>query len=145
MLRNVLAGIAMGLTAIALIHSPWGKRSGAHMNPAVTLTFLRMGKVRFWDALFFILAQIAGGTLGVLLIASVLGGAFKEPPVSYAATLPGPAGPRVAFVAELVISCGLMLTILLLSGHARAWHASPGSPPGLWWRSTSASRRRCRV
>ena len=119
MLRNVLAGIAMGLTAIALIHSPWGKRSGAHMNPAVTLTFLRLGKVRFWDALFFILAQIAGGTLGVLLIASVLGGAFKEPPVSYAATLPGPAGPRVAFVAELVISCGLMLTILLLSACAR--------------------------
>jgi aquaporin Z len=119
MLRNVLAGIAMGLTAIALIHSPWGKRSGAHMNPAVTLTFLRLGKVRFWDALFFILAQIAGGMLGVLLIGAVLGSAFKEPPVSYAATLPGPAGPRVAFVAELVISCGLMLTILLLSASVR--------------------------
>ena len=27
-LRRVLAGIAMGLTAIGLIHSPWGKRSG---------------------------------------------------------------------------------------------------------------------
>jgi aquaporin Z len=119
MLRNVLAGIAMGLTAIALIHSPWGKRSGAHMNPAVTLTFLRLGKVRLWDALFFVLAQIAGGTLGVLLMASVLGSAFKEPPVSYAATLPGPAGPRAAFVAELIISYGLMLTILLLSASAR--------------------------
>lgn len=32
-------GIAMGLTAIAIIYSPWGKQSGAHINPVVTLTF----------------------------------------------------------------------------------------------------------
>src|ERR1700694_896215 len=119
MLRNVVAGIAMGLTAIAIIHSPWGKRSGAHMNPAVTLTFLRLGKVHGWDALFFMVAQVAGGTLGVLLVPAVLGSAFTDPPVSYAATLPGSAGPRVAFVAELAISCGLMLTVLLLSASAR--------------------------
>jgi aquaporin Z len=37
--RRLLIGIAMGLTAIAIIYSPWGKRSGAHLNPAVTLTF----------------------------------------------------------------------------------------------------------
>src|SRR5581483_12298476 len=55
--RTVLVGLAMGATAIALIHSPWGKRSGAHMNPAVTLTFLRLGKVAPVDAVFFILAQ----------------------------------------------------------------------------------------
>jgi aquaporin Z len=119
MLRNVVAGLAMGLTAIAIIHSPWGKRSGAHMNPAVTLTFLRLGKVHRWDALFFIVAQVAGGMLGVLLVAAALGGAFTDAPVSYATTLPGPAGPGVAFVAELAISCGLMLTVLLLSGSAR--------------------------
>jgi aquaporin Z len=35
--NRVLAGIAMGLTAVAIISSPWGQRSGAHMNPA-TLT-----------------------------------------------------------------------------------------------------------
>ena len=119
MLRNVVAGVAMGLTAIAIIHSPWGKRSGAHMNPAVTLAFLRLGKVHGWDALFFIIAQVAGGTLGVLLVAALFGGLFTDPPVSYAATLPGPAGPRIAFVAELAISCGLMLTVLLLSASAR--------------------------
>jgi len=64
MLRNVVAGIAMGLTAIAIIHSAWGKRSGAHMNPAVTLAFLRLGKVRGWDALFFIIAQVAAERSG---------------------------------------------------------------------------------
>src|SRR6201997_3928454 len=43
-LRRALTGVAMGLTAIALIYSPWGKQSGAHFNPSVTLTFFRLGK-----------------------------------------------------------------------------------------------------
>lgn len=119
MLRNVLGGVAMGLTAIALIHSPWGKRSGAHMNPAVTLTFLRLGKIRGWDATFFIAAQTAGGILGVSVVAAALGSAFTDAPVSYAATMPGPAGPRIAFIAELTISSALMFVILTLSGSAR--------------------------
>jgi aquaporin Z len=118
-LRTALIGIAMGLTAICLIHSQWGKRSGAHMNPAVTLTFLRLGKVRPWDALFYIIAQVLGGTAGVLLDAAFLGCAFTGPPVNYAATLPGPAGERVAFMSEAAISSGLMLTVLLLSTSKR--------------------------
>jgi aquaporin Z len=113
--RRVVAGIAMGLTAIALIHSPWGKRSGAHMNPAVTLTFLRLGKAHGWDALFFVIAQFVGGTLAVLLMAALLGPSFTAAPVSYAATLPGPAGPWVALLAEFAISAGLILVVLTLS------------------------------
>ena len=118
-LRNAVAGIAMGLTAIALIHSPWGKRSGAHMNPAVTLAYLRLGKIKTWDALFFIVAQTLGGTAGVLLVVAAAGRAFSDPPVSYAATLPGPGGAGVAFAAELVISLGLMLSVLTLAASAR--------------------------
>ena len=117
--RNAVAGIAMGLTAIALIYSPWGKRSGAHMNPAVTLAFLRLGKIKPWDALFFIVAQTLGGTAGVLLVAAAAGRAFSDPPVSYAATLPGTGGAGVAFAAELAISLGLMLTVLTFAVSAR--------------------------
>jgi aquaporin Z len=119
MLRNVTAGIAMGLTAIALIHSPWGKRSGAHMNPAVTLTFLRLGKVHGWDAVFFIIAQTLGGTVGVLIVAALFGSAFTDAPVNYAATMPGAGGPWIAFLAELLISGALMFVILALSGTVR--------------------------
>jgi aquaporin Z len=117
--RTVLVGLAMGTTAIALIHSPWGKRSGAHMNPAVTLTFLRLGKVAPVDAVFFILAQTLGGTLGVLLAAAALGSSFTDPPVSYAATVPGPRGAAIAFVAETIISFGLMAVVLLFSSISR--------------------------
>lgn len=51
--RRVIMAIAMGSTALALVHSPFGKRSGAHFNPALTLTFLRLGKVARADAFFY--------------------------------------------------------------------------------------------
>ena len=118
-LRRVLVGIAMGLTAICLIHSPWGKRSGAHLNPAVTLTFWRLGKVRTPDALFYVLAQFAGGTAGVLICAALLGPVFRDPPVSYVATLPGGHGATIAFAAEVLISAILMLVVLASSASPR--------------------------
>jgi aquaporin Z len=69
---RMLMGVAMGLTAIAIIYSPWGKRSGAHMNPAVTFTFWRLGKVKTWDAFFYAFFQFFGGISGVLLVHAVL-------------------------------------------------------------------------
>ena len=65
-LRRVVAGLLMGLTSMALVHTRWGKRSGAHMNPSLTLTFLRLGKVAPWDAAFYVSAQLVGGVAGVL-------------------------------------------------------------------------------
>ena len=65
-LRRMLIGIAMGCTAIVIVFSPLGKRSGAHFNPAVTLAFWRLGKVKGWDALFYIIAQFLGSIAGVL-------------------------------------------------------------------------------
>jgi aquaporin Z len=116
--RRVLIGVAMGLTAIALIYSPWGRRSGAHMNPAVTLTFWWLGKMRGRDALSFAAAQFAGGLLGVLFVHAVFGERFAAPPISFVATLPS-QGFALAFALELLISCGLMSIVLALSSSAR--------------------------
>jgi aquaporin Z len=44
-LRRLLMGASMGLTAILIIYSSMGKRSGAHFNPAITLTYLRLRKI----------------------------------------------------------------------------------------------------
>ena len=111
-LRRALFGIAMGMTAIGIIYSPLGQRSGAHFNPAVTLTFFHLGKVEFWDAAFYGAAQFLGGLLGVVLSALVLGELVANPSVRYAATVPGMAGVGVAFLAECVISFLQMSLIL---------------------------------
>ena len=78
-LARVPMGAAMGLTAIAIIYSPFGRRSGAHMNPAVTLTFFRLGKIAGTDAAFYVLAQFAGGSLGIAGAATLIGGAAGRP------------------------------------------------------------------
>ena len=118
-LRRFLMGISMGLTAIAIIYSPWGKQSGAHINPSVTFTFLRLGKIRGWDALFYIAAQFSGAVLGVFLVAQLLGRQVSDPAVRYLVTTPGPHGPWVALLAEFVIAAGMMSTVLYFSNHHR--------------------------
>lgn len=128
--RRLLTGLAMGGTAILLIYSPWGKQSGAHMNPAITLTFTRMGKVAPGDALAYVTAQFAGAVGGVLLARLALGGLLAHPDVGYAATLPGRWGLPVAFLAEAGISCLLVLVVLAVSNHPR-WAAYTGVSAGL--------------
>lgn len=118
--RRALMGAAMGLTAVALVHSPWGKRSGAHLNPATTLAFWRLGRVRAADLAGYVLAQFAGAGLGVGVMAAVLGRALADPRVHYVVTRPGPAGPAAAFAAEFLIALALMSVVLRVSAHPRA-------------------------
>jgi aquaporin Z len=118
-LRRGLMGLAMGSTAALIIYSPWGQRSGAHMNPAVTLTFFRLDKVARADCLGYVAAQFAGGIVGIGAAAAALRGIVSHPSVNYVTTLPGPSGEGVAFVAEIVISFVLMLTVLFVSNHPR--------------------------
>lgn len=118
-LRRIPMGIAMGLTAIGIIYSPWGKQSGAHINPSITIAFFRLGKIEPWDAVFYVVAQFVGGLAGVLLVAAVLGRYVADPSVNYVATIPGPSGPGVAFLAEVVISFVLMMVVLVTTNAHR--------------------------
>jgi len=113
--RRFLIGLAMGLTAIAIIYSPLGKRSGAHINPAVTLTFWRLKKIRTVDAGFYILAQCLGAVLGIWVSGLLIGMAIADPAVNYIVTVPGMAGELGAFVAEFLLSFGLMTLVLQVS------------------------------
>jgi len=116
--RRALMGLAMGLTAVGIIYSPWGKQSGAHINPATTLTFWRLGKVAGCDAVFYIAAHFAGGLVGVLLVAAVLGDSFLLPPVAAVATVPGVQGTTAAFAAEAAMTFVLMLMVLFTTNAA---------------------------
>ncbi len=115
LVRRILMGIAMGLTAIAIIFSPWGKQSGAHINPAITVTFFRLGKIAPWDAFFYAVAQFVGAVVGVLLVAAILGTLLAHPSVNYVVTVPGSRGPAIAFIAEVIISSVLMSMVLIVS------------------------------
>jgi aquaporin Z len=111
-------GLAMGLTAAAIIYSPFGRRSGAHMNPAVTVAFLRLGRIAAADALGYVAAQFAGGLAGVAAAAALLQTLPAHPAINYVATIPGPAGTGAAFLAEAAISALLMLVVLTMSSSA---------------------------
>jgi aquaporin Z len=117
--RRLLMGTAMGSTAIAIIFSPLGQRSGAHFNPSVTWTFFRLGKIEAWDAAFYTLFQFAGGIAGVMLASLTLGRLVAHQSVNYATTLPGPDGPIVALFAEIVISLILLSGVLAVSNTKR--------------------------
>jgi aquaporin Z len=116
--RRVLMGMAMGATAVALNYSPWGKRSGAHYNPAVTLTFARLGKVAAGDVLGYVAAQFLGGLTGVFLAGLAIRAMLAHTDVHYAVTRPGPHGVAVAFVAEAMISFVLMTVVLTASNRS---------------------------
>ncbi|MEZ5429390.1 MAG: aquaporin [Pyrinomonadaceae bacterium] len=115
--RNLLMGLAMGLTAVGIFCSPWGKRSGAHINPAVTLTFLRLRKIVPWDAFFYIAAQFAGGVGGVLLSWLILGDLLEDAGVNFVVTVPGKTGAGAGFAAEVIISF-LMMTMVLFTANS---------------------------
>ena len=115
MARRAIVGLIMGLTAIALIYSPWGARSGAHMNPAFTLTFWSLGKIAPADAAWYIAFQFAGGAVGVLLCRLALPRIIAHEQVAHVVTLPGPRGAAIAWLAELAISAGLMVVVLVMT------------------------------
>jgi aquaporin Z len=118
-IRTAVLALAIGLTAALLIHSPWGKRSGAHLNPAVTLAFFILKRISAWDALFYAISQIIGAASGVWVVVLAAGKLFTGPPVLYAVTIPGAAGVLTAFIAELAISFLLMIAILIFVGSPR--------------------------
>jgi aquaporin Z len=117
-LRRALMGLAMGATAVLLIYSPWGRRSGAHMNPAVTLTFWRLGKVKTPDAILYVGAQLAGGLVGMWIAALLLNERVADPAVHWVVTAPGARGVLPALFAEISISFLLMSVVLAASSRA---------------------------
>ena len=118
--RRALMGVAMGLTAIAIVYSPWGRRSGAHINPGVTVSFLRLKKVTPIDSMFYIVAQCAGAVAGVLVARFIFALPIEDPAVNWVATIPGQHGALVAFAAELAISFFLMTVVLVMTRHPRS-------------------------
>ena len=113
--RRVLMGLAVGATVIAIVMTPWGKQSGGHFNPALTVAFYRLGKMHAADALLYVVAQFSGAIGGVCVARLLLRETVGRGMVRYAVTAPGIRGSAVAFIGELTISIILMSAILVAS------------------------------
>lgn len=130
LVRRMLMGISMGVTAVLIIHSPMGKRSGAHFNPAITLTYFRLGMIARVDAVSYVVFQFLGGVLGVAFTALLMGPALASPSVRYAETVPGKYGTAAAFAAELFMSA-LLMGVVLWTSNRPSLAASTGYLVGI--------------
>lgn len=108
--RRLLTGILFAGGATAIVYSPLGQRSGGHLNPAVTLAFLRLGKMTRRSAAFYIVAQILGALVGAIAVRALWGSLAQS--VNLGVTVPGVGGPVAAFFAEIAITFGLVTLIL---------------------------------
>ena len=119
-IRLVLMGIAMGATALFIFYCPLTALSGSHINPAVTLTFMRLGKMSLWDSLFYILFQFGGGILAVYGMAALIGSPLTENPVHYLITIPGRQGLLGALAAEFIAGF-IVMSVVLFSSESQQW------------------------
>ncbi|MBA4172676.1 MAG: aquaporin family protein [Hyphomicrobium sp.] len=112
------AKLAGGNTAIALLGntiptgailvvliSILGPVSGAHFNPVVTLVMRLRGEIASGVVPGYIVAQIAGGSLGAVLANAM----FDLPALQISTTMRGGTGQ---WIAEVVATFGLLGTIL---------------------------------
>ena len=109
-LRRLITGIIFAGTATAIVYSPLGRRSGGHINPAVTLAFLRLGKITRRSAAVYVVVQVAGALTGAALVMVIWRGWATS--VSVGATVPKDGGPAAAMAAEVGVTF-LLVTLLL--------------------------------
>lgn len=123
--RSILMGVAISGATYAIIRSPFGRRSGAHFNPALTFAYFGLGRIHRWDALAYIAFQFIGGSTGVFVAHALFGTSLAELPVLYVVTVPGRYGYLFAFLTEFMMSFIVMEVVLIVSNHRRFAKYSP--------------------
>jgi aquaporin Z len=135
-LRLVLIGIVFGALAAAVALSPVGRRSGAHLNPAVTVGFWLRGHTPSRDALGFVAAQTAGALVAAGVFSCTLGSWASS--VKDAQTLPQPRLHLAAAAGiEAALTFGLLMTVFVMVSSPRTAKWTPalvtGALAGLIW------------
>jgi hypothetical protein len=106
-----VAGVLSGTILTGLILTPPGRRSGGHMNPAVTVALWLMEVFPGRSVPAYVLAQLAGSMAGTGLGRLAWGHAVCLPPVDYAAIRSAPTWrPASVFFAE----AGCMIILILV-------------------------------
>ena len=113
-ISRTAAVTAPGLMVLAIILF-MGAISGAHLNPAVSIAFATRGDFPWWRVPGYIIAQLVGSTLAVLLLWAMFGKVGM-----LGATEPGPGiSDLQALLIEFVLTAGLVSTILGTASRAQ--------------------------
>jgi aquaporin Z len=122
--RLLITGILFAGSGSLIAISGIGKRSGAHLNPSVTLAFWVGRKMHRGDALGYILAQFAGATLGAAAVAFIWNRYAMS--VNFGMTLPGESyGRWRAFGAEFLMTWGYISLIFYFVSHRNLMRKTP--------------------
>ena len=106
--------VAPGLMVMAIIYF-MGMVSGAHLNPAVTLSFAARGNFPWSRVPGYVVAQLIGAAAASLLLRALFGTVGQ-----LGATLPGPGiSTTTALVIEALLTLGLVSVILGTASGAR--------------------------
>ena len=123
-LRLWITGLIFAGSGSLFTISPWGRLSGAHLNPSVTLAFWASGKMRGHDLFGYLGAQLLGGTFGASLIVLVWGAHAAA--VNNGMTLPGPGiSDAAAFGTEALMTFAYVMAIFVFVSHRRLLRWTP--------------------
>ena len=123
-LRLLLTGTLFASCGALVTISPLGRRSGAHLNPAVTLAFFCHKHVRLPDLFGYVVSQAAGAIAGALAVRFLWG--RRAASVRDGLTLPGHGfGPLGAAGLEAGMTALLVLTIFAFVSSRRTVHWTP--------------------
>jgi aquaporin Z len=128
-----------GIAAIALAHGltimafafAYGRVSGGHMNPAVTIGVLAAGAMRAGEAVGYIVSQLIGGIAAALALRAVLGGAqtgLGTPALAHNLAVGATAltiTPAGGFVIEAMLAFFLVTVVLSTAVAGRAGSLAP--------------------
>lgn len=117
-LALAVVGVVVGAVLLGLIRSPWGRQSGAHLNPAVSVALWLMGAFPGCWVLPYAVAQLAGSLAGAGLAGLVWGKAATAAPVRYAAVQPAPDWNSLQVV---LAEAGCLVAVTLLIGFFLAY------------------------
>jgi len=76
-LFSINTAVAAALTLGLFVYTIGGK-SGCHINPAVTLGLLSIGKMKWKESVYYIISQLAGAGLATLLLVLLNGGVAPQ-------------------------------------------------------------------
>jgi len=128
--RRTISGFLFGAIGAAIALSPVGEFSGAHINPAVTLGFLLMGKLKPRPAFGYVVAQLGGAALGCI---PLLAWGDMGRSISFGASLPGAGYPTWAvLVCEVATTFGLVASLCVFLAIRRLRRFTPFMIPFLY-------------